>query len=105
MSKSRVKNVGYDDDDYYDDDGYESADPEEQEHLQRCTDEVLSQLRVGQPPVTASKEEVQEALWHYYNDVEKSVNYLRSMLTFFLTGTRELSICSGSSYCLFWVVP
>ncbi|KAJ5267157.1 Translation elongation/initiation factor/Ribosomal beta-barrel [Penicillium angulare] len=77
MSRSRVKNVDFEDDDYYDEDGYESADPEEQEHLQRCTNEVLSQLRTGQPSLTVSKEEVQEALWHYYNDVEKSVNYLR----------------------------
>ncbi|KAJ5993837.1 Translation elongation/initiation factor/Ribosomal beta-barrel [Penicillium sp. IBT 35674x] len=76
MSRHRVKNIGYDDDDYSDD-GYDSPDPEEQEHLQRCTQDVLSQLRAGQPSVTASKEEVQEALWHYYNDVEKSVNYLR----------------------------
>ncbi|KAJ5093459.1 Translation elongation/initiation factor/Ribosomal beta-barrel [Penicillium angulare] len=81
MSRSRVKNVDFEDDDYYDDDGYESADPEEQEHLQRCTNEVLSQLRTGQPSLTVSKEEVQEALWHYYNDVEKSVNYLRGSHT------------------------
>ncbi|KAJ5595173.1 Translation elongation/initiation factor/Ribosomal beta-barrel [Penicillium hispanicum] len=77
MSKHRVKNVGYDDDDYYDDDGYESPDPEEQEFLQQCTAAVLQQLRAGQPSVTATKEEVQDALWHYYNDVEKSVTYLR----------------------------
>ncbi|KAJ6135196.1 HBS1-like protein [Penicillium capsulatum] len=77
MSRHRVKNVGYDDDDYYEDDGYDSPDPEEQEILQQCTAQVLQQLRAGQPSVTASKEEVQEALWHYYNDVEKSVNYLR----------------------------
>ncbi|KAJ5928976.1 Translation elongation/initiation factor/Ribosomal beta-barrel [Penicillium verhagenii] len=76
MSRHRVKNVGYDDDDYSDD-GYDSPDPEEQEHLQRCTDDVLSQLRAGTSPVIATKDEVQEALWHYYNDVEKSVNYLR----------------------------
>ncbi|KAJ5646636.1 HBS1-like protein [Penicillium lividum] len=76
MSRHRVKNVGYDDDDYSDD-GYDSPDPEEQEHLQRCTEDVLSQLREGQPSVTATKTEVQEALWHYYNDVEKSVFYLR----------------------------
>lgn len=78
MSRHRVKNIGYDDDDYSDD-GYDSPDPEEQEHLQRCTQDVLSQLRAGQPSVTATKEEIQEALWHYYNDVEKSVNYLRGM--------------------------
>lgn len=80
MSRHRVKNVGYDDDDY-DDDGYDSPDPEEQEFLQQCTVAVLEQLRAGQPSVTASKEEIQDALWHYYNDVEKSVNYLRGMLT------------------------
>lgn len=81
MSRHRVKNVGYDDDDddYYDDDGYESPDPEELEFLQQCTTAVLQQLRAGQPPVTATKEEVQEALWHYYNDVGKSVQYLRGM--------------------------
>ncbi|KAJ6160879.1 Translation elongation factor EF-1 subunit [Penicillium chermesinum] len=76
MSKHRVKNVGYDDEDY-DDDGYDSPDPEEQEFLQQCTTAVVEQLRAGQPSVTASKEEIQDALWHYYNDVEKSVNYLR----------------------------
>ena len=72
-----MKALDYDDDDYYDDDGYESPDPEEQEFLQQCTAQVLQQLRAGQPSVTVSKEEAQEALWHYYNDVEKSVNYLR----------------------------
>ncbi|PWY70998.1 elongation factor 1 alpha [Aspergillus heteromorphus CBS 117.55] len=75
MSRHRVKAVSYDEDDY--DDGYDSPDPEEQEFLQQCTAEVLSQLSAGDPPVTATREEVQEALWHYYNDVEKSVNYLR----------------------------
>lgn len=76
MSKHRVKNVGYDDDDYSDDE-YDSPDPEEQEFLQQCTTAVLEQLRAGQPSVSVTKEEAQEALWHYYNDVEKSVNYLR----------------------------
>lgn len=80
MSRHRVKNVGYDDDDYEDDDGYDSPDPEEQAFLQQCTAAVVEQLRAGQPSVTASKEEIQDALWHYYNDVEKSVNYLRGTL-------------------------
>ncbi|RLL99620.1 hypothetical protein CFD26_108194 [Aspergillus turcosus] len=75
MSRHRMKNVSYDDDDY--DDGYDSPDPEEQEILERCTAEVLAQLLSGEPSVTATRDEVQEALWHYYNDVEKSVNYLR----------------------------
>ncbi|KAJ5105409.1 Translation elongation/initiation factor/Ribosomal beta-barrel [Penicillium alfredii] len=76
MSKHRMKNVSYDDDDY-EDDGYDSPDPEEQEFLQQCTAAVLQRLRAGHPSVTATKEEVQDSLWHYYNDVEKSVNYLR----------------------------
>lgn len=72
-----MKNVGYDDDDYYDEDGYESPDPEEQEFLKQCTAAVSQHLRAGQPSVTATTEEIQEALWHYYNDVEKSTSYLR----------------------------
>lgn len=79
MSRHRVKDVGYDDDDYYSDDGYASPDPEEQEFLQQCTTAVLQQLGAGQPSITATKEEVQEALWHYYNDIEKSVSYLRGL--------------------------
>ncbi|KAE8367854.1 hypothetical protein BDV27DRAFT_123280 [Aspergillus caelatus] len=77
MSRHRVKAVAYDEDDF-DDDGYDSPDPEEQEFLEQCTAEVLSQLLAGSPSVTATRDEVQEALWHYYNDVEKSVNYLRN---------------------------
>ncbi|KGO42969.1 Translation elongation/initiation factor/Ribosomal, beta-barrel [Penicillium expansum] len=76
MSRHRIKDVEYDDDDFYDDDDA-PADPEEQEFLQQCTTAVLQQLAAGQPSVTATKEEVQDALWHYYNDIEKSVNYLR----------------------------
>ncbi|KAH1776803.1 hypothetical protein KXX07_006320 [Aspergillus fumigatus] len=79
MSRLRVKNVSYDEDDY--DDGYDSPDPEEQEILEQCTAEVLAQLLSGEPSVTATRDEVQEALWHYYNDVEKSVNYLRGKKT------------------------
>ncbi|KAL4895053.1 elongation factor 1 alpha, partial [Aspergillus ambiguus] len=77
MSRHRVKNISYDDDDY-DDDGYDSQDPEELEYLQECTTEVLNQLRTGQPSVTATREEVQDSLYYYYNDVEKTVNYLRN---------------------------
>lgn len=79
MSRHRVKNLGYDDDDFEDDDGYDSPDPEEQEFLRQCTAAVLAELRAGQPSVTATTEEVQEALWHYYNDIEKAVNYLRGV--------------------------
>ena len=75
MSRHRVKAVSYDEDDY--DDGYYSPDPEEQEFLEQCTTEVLNQLRAGDPSVTATRSEVQDALYHYYDDIEKSVNYLR----------------------------
>lgn len=78
MSRHRMKNIGYDDDDLASDDGYDSADPEEQEYVEQCTADVLGQLRTGEPAVTATREEVQEALWHYYNDVDKAVGYLRS---------------------------
>ncbi|KAL4817258.1 hypothetical protein BDW67DRAFT_174826 [Aspergillus spinulosporus] len=82
MSRHRVKAVSYDDDDYDDyDDGYDSQDPEEREFLEECTREVQSQLAAGDPPVSATRDEVQEALWHYYNDVDKSVNYLRGKKT------------------------
>ena len=77
MSRHRIKDIDYDDDDFYDEDA--PADPEEQEFLQQCTTAVLQQLGAGQPSVTATKGEVQDALWHYYNDIEKSVNYLRGM--------------------------
>jgi elongation factor 1 alpha-like protein len=89
-----MKNVSYDDDDY--DDGYDSPDPEEQEILERCTAEVLAQLLSGEPSVTASRDEVQEALWHYYNDVEKSVNYLRGGLR---GCCRRLAKEADSGYC------
>ncbi|KAA8644287.1 hypothetical protein EYZ11_002850 [Aspergillus tanneri] len=77
MSRHRVKNLSYDEEDF-DDDGYDSADPEEQEIVEHCTVEVLQQLRAGEPSVMATRDEVQEALWHYYNDIERSVNYLRN---------------------------
>jgi hypothetical protein len=84
MSRHRIKDVSYDDEDLYDDDDdYDSPDPAEQEFVQQCTVEVLQQLRAGDPSVTATKEEVQESLWHYYNDVQKTVNYLRGMVVFF----------------------
>ena len=79
MSRHRVKSLEYDDDDYEDEE-YDEVDPAEQEQLEAYTNEVLTALRTGQPPVTATREEVQEALWHYYNDVAKSVNYIRGLL-------------------------
>lgn len=78
MSRHRIKSLEYDDDDYEDEE-YDEVDPGEQEQLEAYTNEVLNELQTGQPPVTATRQEVQEALWHYYNDVAKSVNYLRGI--------------------------
>lgn len=78
MSRHRIKDIAYDDDELYDYDEDDGYNWEEQEYLQQCTTEVFNQLRTGDPPVTATREEVQESLWHYYNDVEKTVNYIRS---------------------------
>lgn len=94
MSRHRIKDVDYDDDDFYDDDDV-TADPEEQEFLQQCTTAVLQQLNAGQPSVTATKEEVQDALWHYYNDIEKSVNYLRGKREKEATKLQKLKIRPG----------
>ena len=87
MSRHRVKALNYDDDevdDEYDEDyDQNEIDPGIQKQLEIDTNEVLLQLRTGEPSVTtATKAEVQEALWHYYNDVEKSVNYIRSRFLF-----------------------
>lgn len=89
MSRHRIKSLEYDDDDYEDEE-YDEVDPAEQEQLEAYTDEVLNELRTGQPPVTATRQEVQEALWHYYNDVAKSVNFLRGIL--------DLSACYMGLY-------
>ena len=80
MSRHRIKALSYREDNFEDD--YDSADPDEQERLEECTTEVLEQLQTGEPSVTASREEVREALWHYYNDVQKSVGYLRGIEDF-----------------------
>ena len=70
---------------YDEDEDYDSQEeaPEEEEFLEECTNEVLNQLRLGNPSITtATRKEAQETLWHYYNDVDKSVRYLRSECAF-----------------------
>ncbi|KAL3452423.1 P-loop containing nucleoside triphosphate hydrolase protein [Aspergillus insuetus] len=98
MSRHRVKAVSYDDDDYDEyDDGHDSQDPEEKEFLEECTREVLSQLAAGTPSVSATRGEVQEALWHYYNDVEKSVNYLKSKKTREVEKKKPAALSAGKA--------
>lgn len=81
MSKHRIKNVSVDDDLYDDfDDNEGEADEtetltaEDKEQLRRGTVEVREALA----GISASDSEIQEALWHYYYDVGKSVTYLKS---------------------------
>ena len=81
MSKHRIKTVAVDDDLY---DDFDDAEDEADE-TEALTAEDREQLRLGTlkvrealTGVSASDSEIQEALWHYYYDVEKSVAYLKS---------------------------
>lgn len=91
MSRHRIKNIAYDDDDdeYADEDeGYGDdgeISPEDREQMKRCTLEVRELLQSEIPPVPASDEEIWESLWHYYYDVDKTVGYLRSMPQCFIS--------------------
>ena len=101
MSRHRVKTIGFDDDEYdeYDDedeynetgDGIEGDDSElteeDREQLRLGTIEVQNLLQVLQQDgnagaATISEKEIREALWHYYYDVDKAVEYLKSMFFF-----------------------
>jgi len=84
MSRHKlVKNLDLDDemDDYdggeeYADDGAEELSEEDQENMRVGTIAVRAEL-----PATATHitdKQIQEALWHYYYDIEKSVGYLMS---------------------------
>lgn len=79
MSRHRMKAIALDEDEL--DDGYDEYEEEEDQ----LSAEDKEQLRVGtvavrtalEPDVVLSDAEIQEALWHYYYDIDKSVNYLR----------------------------
>lgn len=88
MSKHRIKSVALEDDyadDYYDDDedqsGYVEEDgvtAEDQERLRVGT--VQARNTLGQDFASITDKEIQDALWHYYYDISKSVSYLKSTL-------------------------
>ncbi|KIX96399.1 uncharacterized protein Z520_07665 [Fonsecaea multimorphosa CBS 102226] len=85
MSNRRVKSLALDEDDYedyedYDDDygdggGDNELSAEDKEQMQQGTSKVRAALG---PAFPATDSEIQEALWHYYYDVGKSVAYLRN---------------------------
>lgn len=69
----------YDDDDLYDGEAYEGEQeeelsPEDKAAMEKGTADVQKSLGANASKVTVKQ--IQEALWHYYYDVEKSVAYL-----------------------------
>jgi homoserine acetyltransferase len=79
MSKHRVKSVALDDDfegGYdYDDDEEAGLSVEDKEQMRIGTIQVQELLGTE---FSATDDEIQEALWHYYYDVAKSVSYIKS---------------------------
>lgn len=77
----RTRNVDYDDDDLYDDDYYEeeeaepmSADDKEQMRISTAS----AREALGGAGMNISDAQIQEALWHYYYDIAKTVSYLKN---------------------------
>ncbi|KAI5209856.1 hypothetical protein E4T39_00593 [Aureobasidium subglaciale] len=94
MAHRRVKEIDYDDDEYeyysgeeeYGYEGEENVAPEAAE--EELSAEDKEQLRIGTESVrealgddfgSVTDAAIQEALWHYYYDVAKSVTYLKSI--------------------------
>lgn len=82
MSNRRVKSLGVDDDDFDYDDEYDDYDegadelsPEDQEQLRKGTVQVKQSLGLQ---YQVSDKEIQDALWNYYYDVEKTVALIKS---------------------------
>jgi hypothetical protein len=85
----RVKNISYDEDDLYSDDeeyntqqttdDYDEYTPEDRANFANLTPVVHAEL--SEAGLQASDREVQDALWHYYWDVGKSVAYLKNTRT------------------------
>lgn len=82
---SRTRNVEYDDDVYDDDDDYY----EDEQAGDGFSEDDKEQMRVGTERAREalgdlsdfiSDAQIQEALWHYYYDVGKSVSYLKNKL-------------------------
>ena len=73
----RVKNVSYNEDDIYSDEDFaedQEFTNEDRENFASLTPVVQAGLE--EHGLQASRQEIEEALWHYYWDVAKSVSYL-----------------------------
>lgn len=84
MSNRRVKSVGYDDDDldYSDDyeeynEGQDQLSEHDKEQLRLGTIEVKKALG---PVYQVSDAEIQDALWNYYYDIDKTTTYIKGLL-------------------------
>lgn len=80
MSNRRVKNIDFEDDEVYDEydedvDGGDGISDEDKEQLAKGTVKVRDVLG---PSVQVTDQEIQDSLWHYYYDVDKTVNYILS---------------------------
>ena len=80
----RVKNVEYDEDDFYSEEEEYSEEPqaytaEDRENFATYTPVVRAELE--EAGLQASDREIEDALWHYYWDVGKSVAYLKNTRT------------------------
>lgn len=86
----RVKRVDYDEDDLYDEEddaeeygegegGEDGTTAEDRENFATLTPVVRAELEESGLQVT--EKEIQDALWHYYWDVGKSVAYLKNSRT------------------------
>lgn len=68
----------YDDDDLYDGDDYdgeaEELSPDDKAAMEQGTADV--KVALGSDAIKVTAKQIQEALWHYYYDVNKSVAYL-----------------------------
>lgn len=92
MAHRRVKDIDYDEDEYDDyysgEDEYAYEGGAAAEETDDMTAEDKEQMRLGTQKVrealgddytSVTDAAIQEALWHYYYDVGKSVTYLKSM--------------------------
>jgi elongation factor 1 alpha-like protein len=81
----RVKNVDYDDDDLYSDEDYgDEADAqgrtaEDIDNFATLTPVVRAEL--DEANIAATTKDIEDALWHYFWDVGKSVAYLKNART------------------------
>ena len=80
----RVKRIEYDEDDIYSDEEEETTGNDEYTEADRTNFATLTPVvraEVEEAGLQASDREIEDALWHYYWDVGKSVAYLKNSRT------------------------